>query len=108
MKGKFSPIIIGVIVVVIIALGALIFTTLSGNNSGTNNKKNTEQDVGKPVINLSKDADGDKPKKVTITAYATTSDKDGIKEIILPDGSSVMGSTAKYEVEENGTYKFTG
>ena len=107
MKGKFSPIIIGVIVVVIIAIGALIFTTLSGNNSGTNNKKNTEQDVGKPVINLSKDADGDKPKKVTITAYATTSDKDGIKEIILPDGSSVMGSTAKYEVEENGTYKFT-
>lgn len=107
MKGKFSPIIIGVIVVVIIALGALIFTTLSGNNSETNNKKNTEQDVGKPVINLSKDADGDKPKKVTITAYATTSDKDGIKEIILPDGSSVMGSTAKYEVEENGTYKFT-
>ena len=107
MKGKLSPVIIVVLVVVAVALGALVLTALTGNSTKNNDNKNIEQDKGKPVLNLSKDTDGDKPQKVTITAYATTTDKDGIKEIILPNGESVMGSTAKYEVEENGTYKFT-
>ena len=106
---KLSPVVIIALIVVFIAVGALIINFIvTGNIPGTTNNKENPSDVStKPVINLSKDSEGDKPKKVTITAYATTTDKAGIKEIILPDGTVVEGDTATYEVEENGKYKFT-
>ena len=109
MEGKLSPVIIIALIVVFIAVGALIVNFIvTGNIPGTNNGNNDSSVVStKPVINLSKDFEGEKPKKVTITAYVTTTDKDGIKEIILPDGTVVEGDTATYEVEENGKYKFT-
>lgn len=107
MGGKLSPVIIVVLVLVVIAVGVLIFNVLKPSNPTNPDQGTSTGEVStKPVLNLSKEAEGDKPSKVTITAYATTEDKDGIKEIILPDGTSVMGDVATFDVEENGEYEF--
>jgi formylglycine-generating enzyme required for sulfatase activity len=110
MGSKLSPVIIVVLLIVAIALGVLIFSTLTSNNTSNNANSNistSEEEVVKPVLNLSKKYEGDSPKKVTITASATPNEGNEIKEIVLPDGTSVMGDKAEYEVDENGEYEFT-
>lgn len=111
MGGKFSPIIIGVLIVVVIAIGVLIYTTLTTDSSTGNKVGNqpgtSQEETSKPVLNLSKKYDGDSPKEVTINVTATPNEENEIQEIILPDGTSVMGATAEYVVKENGEYEFT-
>ena len=107
MGGKLSPVIIAVLVIVVVALGVLMFNIMKSDTPSTN-PGGTEQGVEstKPVLNLSKEVDEQDKNKVTITAYATTTDPDGIQEIHLPDGTIVVGDIATYIVTENGTYEF--
>lgn len=107
MRGKLSPVIIAVLVIVVVALGVLMFNIMKSDTPSTN-PGGTEQGVEstKPVLNLSKEVDEQDKNKVTITAYATTTDPDGIQEIHLPDGTIVVGDIATYIVTENGTYEF--
>lgn len=114
MGSKLSPIIIVVLVVVVIAIGALIFTTLTDSNktdgSSTSGKNGTGMsDVlkEKPIINLSKEFEGEYPSKVIIKVKATSNEENKIEKIILPDGTTVEEKTAEYVVEENGVYKFS-
>lgn len=108
MGSKFSPIIIIVLVAVVIAIGLLIFSILTGDTETSQPQEQvTGETATKPVINLSKQMDDEeRPKKVTISVKATTTDEAGIKEITLPNGEKIPGDTASYEVEENGTYEF--
>ena len=110
MGGKLSPIIIGVLVAVVIAIGLLIYSILTGETTTSNNKNqtSTEEEI-KPTITLSKDTGGEeKPKKVTIVVNASIEDGSGIKEIILPGkNNKVVAESTTYEVTENGNYEFT-
>lgn len=59
-----------------------------------------------PLLNLATDKkNGWVKDSITITAKASDSDS-GVDYIILPDGTKVTGSTARYSVSKAGTYKF--
>lgn len=115
MGGKLSPIIIIVLLVVVIAIGALIFTTLTGSDKQTENKNPGETNPGtsdvveekKPILNLSKEVEGEYPSQVIIKVEATPNEENEIETITLPDGTTIEGTTAEYIVEENGIYQFT-
>lgn len=114
MKGKISPIIIIVLVLVLIALGCLIFMTLKPSNPKKTNTPSTsntkEPDVMQedtPVLNLSKVAEGEYPSKVIIKVEARQNEENPVEKIILPDGTTIEESTAEYTVAENGVYAFT-
>lgn len=107
MGSKLSPVIIAVLVIVVVALGVLMFNILKSDTPATNPDGTVVGgEAAKPVLNLSKEVDEQDDTKVTITAYATTTDPDGIQEIHLPDGTIVVGEAANYVVTENGTYEF--
>ena len=109
MGGKFSPVIIAVLVIVLIALGVLTFNILKNDPTPgpTPGSSSTGETSTKPVLNLSKEFDEVNKNKVIITAYATTTDPGGIQEIILPDGTSIVGEVGTYVVTANGNYEFT-
>ena len=117
MGSKFSPIIIVVLLVVVIAIGALIFTTLtSSNGSGKGNTNTSSSDSTdnqgvveekKPILNLSKEFEGDYPNQVIIKVEATSDEENEVEVITLPDGTTIEGTTAEYIVEENDVYTFT-
>lgn len=107
MGGKLSPLIIIVLIVILVGVGSLIYKTVI-NDSSTSSKKDIVNEVvlEEPIITLNKEVSEEDDGKVIITAYASTESGEEISEIILPDGSSVMGDTATYTVENNGTYEF--
>lgn len=107
-SNKVSPVIIGVLLLVVLAIGVLIFATFTsddGKNKEGNNPGTSEESI-KPVIHLNKEFEGDKPRNVKIIAMASTTDPAGIKEIVLPDGSVMAGDKAEFVVDKNGEYKF--
>lgn len=114
MKGKLSPIIIVALVVVLIAIGYLMFMTLKPSNP---KKPNTPQSSDNPndpdvtseavpVLNLTKVAEGEYPSKVIIKVEATPNEENPVEKIVLPDGTTIEETTAEYTVEENGVYSF--
>lgn len=107
MRGKLSPIIIIVLIVVILAVGALIISTIFGNDSNNTNKGGFgKPKVEEPIITLNKEVKENNGTIVDITVNASTESGEEILEIILPNGTSVPGGTAIYTVTENGKYKF--
>ena len=74
MGGKLSPVIIVVLVLVVIAIGMLIFSLLTSDNdtpspnqSGSNQSGTSEEIIDeKPILNLSKDFEGEYPNQVII------------------------------------------
>lgn len=115
MGGKLSPIIVVVLLIVVIAIGILIFTTLTNSNTSGGNGKSedgssdTENLVeeNKPILNLSKEYEGEYPSEVIIKVEATPNEGTEIEKITLPDGTIIEETTAEYIVEENGVYNFT-
>lgn len=115
MNSKLSPIIIVALVVVLLAIGFLIFITLkpSSNTEKPNISKKDEPGTSsvnvedKPVLNLSKEYEGEYPNKVIIKIEATPNEENEVENIILPDGTTIEGTTAEYIVEENKVYSFT-
>lgn len=115
MGGKLSPVIIIVLVVVVIAIGAYIFTTITGSNNPGNTKNPDASnpgtsDVGeesKPILNLSKEFEGEYPNQVIIKIEATPNEENPIETISLPGGTIIEGTTAEFIAEENGVYQFT-
>ena len=107
-SNKLSPVIIGVLLLVVLAIGVLIFATFTSDEGKIKDgdKPGTSEESIKPVIHLNKEFEGDKPRTVKIIAMASTTDPAGIKEIILPDGSSMAGDKAEYVVDKNDVYKF--
>ena len=64
-------------------------------------------DTTAPTLNLSQTPTSWTNGSVTITANANDEPGgSGIKQITLPDSSTVSGSSANYAVTANGTYKF--
>lgn len=107
MNSKLSPIIIGVLVLVAIAIGIYIFSLVTDKpEPGTSNNQIDTVEAIKPVITVSKNEMEDNPTKVTITAKASTEDEGGIETITLPDGSLINYDTATFDITENGTYEF--
>lgn len=105
MEGKFSPLIIGILVLIVIAIAALCVNIFFFSKP--------EESVGeqieiseKPIIELAKEIDENNKEKVYIKVSAATEDGSMIKQIILPDGTTIMGSSTTYEVTENGDYEF--
>ena len=78
----------------------------AGNVSETFHYELTDTD--KPTLSLSQNPTSWTNQDVIITATATDLGKvtSGIKEIILPDGNKVAGSTATFTAVQNGTYTF--
>ena len=114
MGGKLSPVIIVVLVLVVIAIGMLIFSLLTSDNdtpstnqSGSNQSGTSEEIIDeKPILNLSKDFEGEYPNQVIIKVEAVANEENPVEKIILPDGTTIEGTTAEYIVEENGNYEF--
>lgn len=115
MGGKFSPVIIVVLLLVVVAIGILIFSILTGKTETTNpNQKGDASDSisepveeEKPILNLSKEFEGEYPSQVIIKVEATANEDNEVQKIVLPDGTTIEGTTAEYIVEENGNFQFT-
>ena len=110
MVSKLSPIIIVVLLVVVVVIAIVIFGIATGTGGfvdSNDDKGTTTEELIKPVLTLDKKVEEEKENTVKITAKASTEDKEGISEIILPDGSSVKGDYAVFEATENKKYEFT-
>ena len=79
----------------------------AGNVSETHHYELT--DTSKPSLTLTQNPTTWTNGDVIITASASDSGTvaSGVKEIILPDGNKVSGSTATFTAIQNGTYTFT-
>ena len=107
MGGKLSPLIIVVLIVILVAIGGLIFKTITADSSNPIAGNNgVEEYLEEPIIVLNKEVNEENDSIVIITAYASTESGDEIVEITLPDGNTVPGANATYTVTENGTYEF--
>ncbi len=105
MGGKFSPLIIGILLLIVIAIGALFINIFVLNKPEKPVDEQMEVSE-KPIIELTKEVDENDKDKVSIKVNATTEDGSSIKQIILPDGTTIMGSSTTFEVTENGDYEF--
>ena len=105
-NNKFSPILIGVICLVLVAIIIFVVNIFSGDEAKQVQSGNEELDAIAPVIELSVSTSEENQEKVTITVLANTEDKEGIDYIELPDGTQVFADTKDYEVTENGSYEF--
>lgn len=115
MKAKLSPVIIIALVAILMAIGYLIFVTIKGPSDPKKPNKPQSDDPGsstvepeaKPVLNLSKEFEGEYPNKVIIKIEATPNEENEVEKIVLPDGTTIEGTSAEYIVEENDVYSFT-
>lgn len=107
MGNKVSPIIIVVLILLIVAIVIFAVNLLSSpsenKQSGTNS---VEEELVKPMLDLSLDTPEENQEKVVISAYASVEDGSGIVSITLPDGTEIQSDNATYEVTENGNYTF--
>lgn len=101
---RISPVVIIVLLVVLVAIGALIINVLTGGKTSILEKEENSEQSPKIEASLNtKDPDQD---SVIISVVASTEDKDGIESITLPNGTTVNGSSKEYTVTENGSYEF--
>lgn len=105
-SGKLSPVIIGVLCVLLLAIILFGISLLSGNNNSQNEVKGEKVEKIAPVIELSLNTTEEDQEKVVISVSATTEDEGGIEYIVLPDGTQIFASSKEYEVSENGKYEF--
>lgn len=105
MYYKISPILIGVLVVIVIAIAGIGITLVVNNKTEGETQKVQMSDI-EPILELSANTDEENQESVTITATASTEDENGINSIILPDDSVVRADNAAYVVNKNGSYKF--
>lgn len=109
MGGKLSPLIIVVLIAALIGVGVFAFKLLTSDSTTPSGNEVIDEVVesDEPVITLSKEVNEEDASSVVINVYATMeNEEDSIKEIILPDNSTVVGDTASFTVEKNGTYEF--
>lgn len=107
MNNKITPIIVSVLIFIIIVIAILIIRVLMPNNDNNVNNTTVEENIKvEPVITAKKEIDQENDNQMIITINATIENEIGIKEIILPDGSEVVGNEAKYKVDQNGKYEF--
>lgn len=105
MKGKISPLIIVILLLIVIVISILCVSLFVFRQP--EEPVNEQLEVfEKPIIELTKEIDENDKDKVLIKVSATTEDGSMIKQIILPDGTSIMGSSTTFEVDENGDYEF--
>lgn len=118
MGGKLSPIIIVVLIAIIIAIGMLFYSTFIASDTSTGNGGSSKDDTTsqgtsdeveetKPILNLSKEYEGEYPSQVIIKVEAEANDENPVEKIYLPDSTIIEGTTAEFTVTENGTYSFT-
>lgn len=115
MGGKLSPVIIIVLLLVVVAIGIFAFYLLTGKTETTNPNQEGESttdtlenvDEEKPILNLSKEFEGEYPSQVIIKIEAVANEENPVETITLHDGTTIEGTTAEYIVDENGTYQFT-
>ena len=105
-NGKMSPVIIGVLCLLLVAVILFGVSLLSGNKEPQNEIGGENIEVIAPVIELSLNTTEENQDKVIISVLATTEDEEGIEYIVLPDGTQVFADNKDYEVTENGKYKF--
>lgn len=105
MRWRFMPLIIVILLLILIAIGAIGVKLLVFNeNEGSVNEQMEYSE--KPIIKLDKEVDEEKGK-ISIKVSATTKDGTSIKQIVLPNGKTIMGSSTTFEANENGDYAFT-
>ena len=105
MNKKTLPLIIFAVVLLIIAIVVFLFSTTGGKNNNSNQKKQ-EKILEKPVITYDLSSEKEDLNIVTINISATINDMQGIKSIILPDGTEINAKTTTYDVRKNGIYIF--
>ena len=106
-NSKFSPILIGVICLVLVAIVILGVNMLKGGDDiSTPGSEDGGSDAVAPVIELSVNTSEENQEKVIITVLATTEDEEGIDYIELPDGNQIFAESKEYEVTANGNYEF--
>ena len=107
MGGKFSPIIIVVLLAVVIGISYIAYQVITtSSNTGKPTSGNQVVEQVKPVFSLSKSAlneDG----TITIRVSAETEDEAGIDFITLPDDKVISGAEATFTADENKKYTFT-
>lgn len=106
VNNKFSPVLIGVLCLVLIAIIIFAVSLFSGGEAAKNQADNKNKDLMVPVIELSLNTSEENQEKVIISVSATTEDEEGIEYLVLPDGTQVFAANKEYEVSKNGNYKF--
>lgn len=107
MYYKISPVIIGILIVVFVAVAGFGVKFFIDKSSSDNNvSENEDTSTITPTLDLSANTNEENQEIVTITAVASTEDEAGIYSITLPDGAVSRSDNATYNVSENGTYTF--
>ena len=106
MGGRFSPIIIIILTVLVIAIGYLIYQVVVGGDSTNPNSPGISgsDNLIEPVLNLEKEVKDSETVKILVNAK--TDDELGIERIILPNGTEALSDSIEYEVTENDVYSF--
>ena len=107
MNNKISPVMIIVLILIVVAVVILAFSILGG--SGSNNSssiKEQAENLSKPIVELNLSSEKEDLDSVTINVSATINDEQGIKSIILPDGTEIYSDSTTYDVKKNGIYTF--
>ena len=113
MRGKLSPIILVVLLLIVVALAVLIFGIATNKiNLGEKNQETIEEvqiEYEIPSIELSYKLDD--AYSAIIYYTATVEEEEGLASVTTPDGDiqKIDGDksfASSYEVSENGTYEF--
>ena len=107
MNNKISPVMIIVLILIVVAI--VIFAVAILGGSGSNNislVKEQEEISSKPIVELNLNSEKEDLDSVTINVSATINDEQGIKSIILPDGTEIYSDSTTYDVKKNGIYTF--
>lgn len=107
MGGKFTPLIIIILLIAVIGVGFGIFKVINDKPQNEKGGTTPTEVAIQPEIILSKQFEEGSKKKMIISAQAKTEDAAGIQEIILPDETNVLSDFTEYTVEKNGEYEFT-
>ena len=104
MSKRITTILIIILLIIVLGIiGVIIFNMISTNKSDKNDI--TETTKIKPEISLSQELTDE--NEVIVEVITSTQDENGIKEILLPDGSKETNDKTKYTITENGEYEFT-
>ena len=106
MGGRFSPLIIIILIAIVVSIGFFAFNMLRQGGGQTPNPSPIEE-LPKPIVELNKQINEEENDKVIITVNVMMEDGSEVQEILLPNGTTVTGNTTTYEVTENGEYEFT-
>ena len=91
MGGRFSPLIIIILIAIVVSIGFFAFNMLRQGGGQTPNPSPIEE-LPKPIVELNKQINEEENDKVIITVNVMMEDGSEVQEILLPNGTTVTGN----------------